>query len=306
MNLNPQNQLNLYGVEENLRTLIALYDKGNLPSKILLTGQKGVGKCTLAYHLINYILSKDEEFSYNINEFKIYSKNRSFKLIINGTNPNFQLLDVSIDKKQINIDQIRNLLLNIKKSSFNDKPRFILIDNIEYLNKNSVNALLKDLEEPNENIYFILINNQRKLISTLKSRCLNFNISLSNETSLKVINQLMGDDIFDHVNNELINYYFTPGNIYNLNKFAIENEINLKDMKLKEFLKKMIKENYFKKDQNFKYLFYDYLELFLKNISSIDNMDYYSYFVKKIDNLKKYNLDEESFFIEFNEKILNG
>ena len=306
MNLNPQNQLNLYGVEENLRTLIALYDKGNLPSKILLTGQKGVGKCTLAYHLINYILSKDEEFSYNINEFKIYSKNRSFKLIINGTNPNFQLLDVSIDKKQINIDQIRNLLLNIKKSSFNDKPRFILIDNIEYLNKNSVNALLKDLEEPNENIYFILINNQRKLISTLKSRCLNFNISLSNETSLKVINQLMGDDIFDHVNNELINYYFTPGNIYNLNKFAIENEINLKDMKLKEFLKKMIKENYFKKDQNFKYLFYDYLELFLKNISSIDNMDYYSYFVKKIDNIKKYNLDEESLFIEFNEKILNG
>ena len=146
MNLNPQNQLNLYGVEENLRTLIALYDKGNLPSKILLTGQKGVGKCTLAYHLINYILSKDEEFSYNINEFKIYSKNRSLKLITNGTNPNFQLLDVSIDKKQINIDQIRNLLLNIKKSSFNDKPRFILIDNIEYLNKNSVNALLKDLE----------------------------------------------------------------------------------------------------------------------------------------------------------------
>ena len=306
MNLNPQNQLNLYGVEENLRTLIALYDKGNLPSKILLTGQKGVGKCTLAYHLINYILSKDEEFSYNINEFKIYSKNRSLKLITNGTNPNFQLLDVSIDKKQINIDQIRNLLLNIKKSSFNDKPRFILIDNIEYLNKNSVNALLKDLEEPNENIYFILINNQRKLISTLKSRCLNFNISLSNETSLRVINQLIDDDIFDHVNNELINYYFTPGNIYNLNKFAINNEINLKDMKLKEFLKKMIKENYFKKDQNFKYLFYDYLELFLKNISLMDNMDYYSYFVKKIDNLKKYNLDEESFFIEFNEKILNG
>ena len=306
MNLNPQNQLNLYGVEENLRTFIALYDKGNLPSKILLTGQKGVGKCTLAYHLINYILSKDEEFSYNINEFKIYSKNRSLKLITNGTNPNFQLLDVSIDKKQINIDQIRNLLLNIKKSSFNDKPRFILIDNIEYLNKNSVNALLKDLEEPNENIYFILINNQRKLISTLKSRCLNFNISLSNETSLRVINQLIDDDIFDHVNNELINYYFTPGNIYNLNKFAINNKINLKDMKLKEFLKKMIKENYFKKDQNFKYLFYDYLELFLKNISSIDNMDYYSYFVKKIDNIKKYNLDEESLFIEFNEKILNG
>ena len=30
------------------------------------------------------------------------------------------------------------------KSSFNNMPRFILIDNIENLNKNSVNALLKD------------------------------------------------------------------------------------------------------------------------------------------------------------------
>jgi DNA polymerase-3 subunit delta' len=35
-------------------------------------------------------------------------------------------------------------------------------------------------------------------------------------------------------------------------------------------------------------------------------MDYYNYFIKKIDDLKRYNLDEESFFIEFNEKILNG
>ena len=35
-------------------------------------------------------------------------------------------------------------------------------------------------------------------------------------------------------------------------------------------------------------------------------LNYYSYFVKKIDNIKKYNLDEESLFIEFNEKILNG
>ena len=63
--------------------------------------------------------------------------------------------------KSINIDQIRDLIKNINKSSFNDKPNFILIDNTEYLNKNSINALLKDLEEPNKNTFFILINNQK-------------------------------------------------------------------------------------------------------------------------------------------------
>ena len=306
MNIYPQNQLNLYGIEEHLQILISLFDKGILPNKILLTGQKGVGKCTLAYHLINYILSKDEEYSYDINNFKINSNNRSFKLIANGSNPNFQLIDVSIDKKLINIDQIRNLLTNIRKSSFNNKPRFILIDNTEYLNKSSINALLKDLEEPNHNIYFILINNQKKLLSTLKSRCLNFNITLSNASSLTVINKLINDNIFNYINKELINYYFTPGNIYNLHRMAYKNEIDLKDIKLKDFLNKIIKENYYKKEITLKYLFIDYIEFFLKNTSSMLNINYYNYFIKKIDDLKKYNLDEESFFIEFQDKILNG
>jgi len=38
-------------------------------------------------------------------------------------------------------------------STFNNQARFILIDNIEHLNKNSVNALLKIIEEPNDNVF---------------------------------------------------------------------------------------------------------------------------------------------------------
>ena len=34
-------------------------------------------------------------------------------------------------------------------------------------------------------------------------------------------------------------------------------------------------------------------------------MDYYNYFVKKIEIINKFNLDEESFLIELNDKILN-
>ena len=45
--------------------------------------------------------------------------------------------------------------------------------------------LLKTLEEPNDNIRFILINNDKKVLSTLTSRCLSFKISLSNEQSKK-------------------------------------------------------------------------------------------------------------------------
>ena len=94
---------------------------------------------------------------------QINSENKSFKLVQNKSNPNFILIDVSADKKNIDIDQIRNLILSLNKSSFNDKPRIVLIDNIELLNLNSVNALLKILEEPNDNINFILIHNNKKI-----------------------------------------------------------------------------------------------------------------------------------------------
>ena len=85
----------------------------------------------MAYHLINYILSEHEEFPYEINNYKINHNNKSYKLILNKTNPNFILIDVLDEKKRIDIQQIRNLIISLNKSSFNQKPRIVLIDNIE-------------------------------------------------------------------------------------------------------------------------------------------------------------------------------
>ena len=66
MNLDPSNQLNLLGHENYFLELTSLFLKDKLPNKILLSGEKGIGKSTLAYHLINFILSHDEEMSYDL------------------------------------------------------------------------------------------------------------------------------------------------------------------------------------------------------------------------------------------------
>ena len=55
------------------------------------------------------------------------------------------------------------------KSSFNNLCKVILIDNIEFLNTNSVNALLKIIEEPNNNIFFFLIHDNKKQILEKKA-----------------------------------------------------------------------------------------------------------------------------------------
>ena len=235
MNLSPIRQTNLYGLEKEFNEFVRLYEKNRLPNKILLSGQKGIGKSTLFYHLMNYILSKDEDYSYNIKNFTIDKDNRSFKLILNGTNPNFFLIDLKPDKKFIEINQIRSLIENLNKSSFNKKPKFILIDNIEFLNLNSINALLKSLEEPGENIHFFLIQNDKKTLDTLRSRCINYKISLSNQQVHEISGKLLRTRIDDLINSDLLNYYITPGKIYDLVNFSIENKVNLKDLKLKNF-----------------------------------------------------------------------
>ena len=179
--LNPINQTNLYFLDQFFNELTQLYEKKILPNKILLSGQKGIGKSTLAYHFINYVLSKNEDYEYDIKNFKINIKSSIFKTIINKSNTNLISIDVITEKKSIDINQIRDLINHLNKSSFNNKPRFILIDNIELLNTNSINALLKVLEEPNENTFFILIHSNKKILSTLLSRCINFRITLTNK-----------------------------------------------------------------------------------------------------------------------------
>ena len=303
MDFTPSTQTNLYGLDNFFLELTNLFDQKKFPNKILLSGEKVSGKCTLAYHLINYILSSNEDFSYDKKKFLINEENKSYKLIQNKSNPNFKLIDISDDKKFIDINQIRDLITDMNKSSFNEKFRFVLIDNIEFLNKNSVNALLKILEEPNKNVHFILIHNNKKILPTLSSRCLNFKISLTHEQSLKITNSIIGENILNKINEDLIHHYLTPGSFLNLLKFSEDYEVDLTKMTLKEFLTLIIEQNYYKKDNLVKYMLYDFIELFFRN-NNFSNL--YSYFLKKIDDCKKYNLDEESLLMEFETKVLNG
>ena len=307
--LEPINQKKLFGLDKFFNELIQLYEDDNLPNKILLSGQKGLGKSTLAHHLVNYVLSKDEEFNYNIDKCEINENNHTYKTILNKSNPNLNIIDVTLEKKFIDIKQVRDLISNLNKSSFNKKPRFVLIDNIEFLNLNSLNALLKILEEPTNNVHFILINSNKKILPTLLSRCINFKITLTNKESLDIANNLLNGRLSEAINKDLINYYLTPGNIYNLFKFGEINKYDLSSLNLKEFLKIIIKNSHYKKNDLIKYLIFEFVEFYFTKFDfsvSVKFHDKYNYFLKKISDTKRFNLDEESLFLEFEDKILNG
>ena len=101
MNLNPSNQLNLFGHHTEFQKFSNLFLNRKLPNKILLSGEKGIGKSTLAYHIVNYVLSDDEDFSYDIKNFPIESKN---KII---------LIDPLLRKEFYSIKQNENLTIDV-------------------------------------------------------------------------------------------------------------------------------------------------------------------------------------------------
>ena len=312
MKLKSSENTKLYGMNHYFNEISKLYNKKKMPTTILLSGKKGLGKSTLAYHIINYILSVDEEFKYDSNKFVINEDNRSFKLLLNNSHPNFYLIDLLSDKKNVDVAQIREMITYTNKSTFNNKERFILIDNIENFNKNSINALLKVIEEPNENLFFILINNtERNILPTLKSRCLTFKINFTFKESINITNQILNKNILDLINHDLINYYNTPAKIINLINFSKDKNIDLMDCTLVNILNILIDNGYYKKNKIIKNLLINFIELFFLKEYKLSRsrnslFNFYHTFINKFHNTEKFNLDEESLFLEFKSRLLNG
>ena len=103
-----------------------------MPNSVILTGPKGSGKSTFVYHIINYLFSKKEENKYLVDNFSIDKNNLSYKYINTNSHPNFFLIENVNSEKEIKIDQIRNLLRFLTKSTYGKDLKIVMIDNVEY------------------------------------------------------------------------------------------------------------------------------------------------------------------------------
>ncbi len=308
--MEPITQTKLYEYSDLFSLLIRLQNDSRLPNKFIISGRKGIGKSTFAYHFVNYLFSKDEENKYNLRNFEINKNNRSYNLVKKKTHPNFLVIDIFENKKIIDISQIRNMLEFSNKSSFNNKNKIILIDNIEYLNINSANALLKVLEEPNEKLIFILIHNSaKKILSTIKSRCIVFNKNIKSDDNIKIFEKISNKNFNQDINEEFINPYITVGDLCAITKFSEENNLNLHDINPRDFLDIILDSSNKKhvKDLNLiiRFMQIYFYNTLMKNFSH-KLFDQQSYFYQKLNKASKYNLDLDNIFLEFKNRVLNG
>ena len=212
-----KNTLNLFGLDKNFLFLSTLYEKQKLPKVSLISGIKGIGKSTLVNH---FLFSIFDSKNYNKKNFSLLENSIFYKQFKNELFPNIIYIKGS-DFKSVKIDDIRNLKNKIFKTTILSKDRFIIFDDIELFNLNSLNALLKIIEEPNNNNFFFLINNKAKpLLDTIKSRALEIKIIINENQRVNIINELVNFFKIDPVLSPKLSQ-LTPGNFLKFNLIAV-------------------------------------------------------------------------------------
>lgn len=95
-------------------------------------------------------------------------------------------LEILDDITGIKIEKIRELAYKDSTTSYEGKNRIYIIRDIEKMRKESANALLKLIEEPNKGSFFILIANSLNILPTIKSRSILLNITLETYEELGI------------------------------------------------------------------------------------------------------------------------
>jgi DNA polymerase-3 subunit delta' len=97
----------------------------------------------------------------------------SCSLLRSDSHPDYYLVRLEEDAKQIKVDQIRELIGSLALKSYRGGYKVGIIEGAETLNANGANAFLKTLEEPTaDTILIIIARPTHRLPATIASRCL--------------------------------------------------------------------------------------------------------------------------------------
>ena len=299
-----KSSLTLYELKKNLDFLIKLYDLEKLPKVLMLSGFKGIGKSTLISHFMNYVFDKQ---NYDLENNTICDSSSFYKQFSNNIFSNIIYLAAD-DFKNISIEDMRNLKSQLMKSTISNKKRFIILDDVELFNTNSLNTLLKIIEEPTINNYFVLINNKSKpLIETIYSRAIEMKIILTNIMQKNIIDFLVKNHNLE-VLIDYENFYISPGNFLIFNNILKINKIDITDNYIKN-LEKIL--SLYKKNKNINLINFSlflteyYLYNMIKSYDKNSFIEKKSFIIKNINNFFIYNLNQTSLINAINNKLFN-
>lgn len=156
----------IIGQQKPLATLRSALAAGRVHHAYLFLGPEGVGKRAVAVAFAKAIHCAELT-----NDF--CGDCADCSRIADGNHPDVRVIEPLAGKKEISIQQIRNLQRELSYRSFTGMRKIAIVDPATLMNAPGQNALLKTLEEPPQDSLIILIAaNVGGLLPTLRSRCL--------------------------------------------------------------------------------------------------------------------------------------
>lgn len=178
------------GQEHITRTLKNQITSGTVGHAYLFCGTRGTGKTTCAKILSRAVNCTNPHNGNPCNECDVC------RGIIDGS-----IMDVTeMDAASNNgVEDVRDIIEDINYVASNSKYTVYIIDEVHMLSTSAFNALLKTLEEPPENVIFILATTEaHKVPQTILSRCQRFDFKrIRNEDIIVRMREIAYADGYD-------------------------------------------------------------------------------------------------------------
>ncbi|MFW6309389.1 MAG: DNA polymerase III subunit gamma/tau [bacterium] len=166
----PQQFKDLVGQDYVVKTLKNALKNQRTVHAYLFAGPRGTGKTSTAKVFAKALNCKDET------SIEPCTECDNCKKIESGQSIDVIEIDAASNR---GIDEIRELREKVKFYPGEGKYKVYIIDEVHMLTTVAFNALLKTLEEPPENVVFILATTEpHQVINTILSRCQRFDFSL--------------------------------------------------------------------------------------------------------------------------------
>lgn len=171
----PRETYELFGQDDALSRIARAIRGGRPPQALLLAGEPGIGKATLAYRVARYLLRHSASGDGPPDLF-VPPEDLVSRQIAAQSHPGLLVLKRPWDdkgklKSSVTVTEVRRLGEFFGLKSASGGWRIALIDSADDMNPNAANALLKSLEEPPARATLILISHvPGRLLPTIRSR----------------------------------------------------------------------------------------------------------------------------------------
>ena len=216
----------LTGNNKIRQSLENILGEHRLPHAILIDGEMGTGKHTLADFVCMSAVCLGEEIP--------CGECKSCRLAVSNNHPDIIKISPAKGKKNISVEQIRELIADAYIKPHISPKKVYVIDPADALTEQCQNTLLKILEEPPVQAVFVLIaESKAAFLETVISRCSVFTLSPPTLSEGKELLASKTDYGIEDIENALKEARNNIGSALNLLKGKADSKINAA---AKEFL----------------------------------------------------------------------